>query len=69
LHLRPEKPAHHTSTLMGKSPEERITPGIGREIAQRTGVKALLVGSIVGMVSQYVVTFDSFNSYSGDTFA
>jgi len=69
LNVVSDERARQTLTLMGKSPEERITPGIGREIAQRTGVKALLVGSIAGMGSQYVVTLDAFNSASGDTLA
>jgi len=55
--------------MMGKSPEERITPGIGREIAQRTAVKAFLVGSIAGMGSQYVVTLGAVNAATGDTLA
>lgn len=69
LNVVSDERARHTLTLMGKSPDERITPGIGREIAQRTGVKALLVGSIAGMGSQYVVTLDALNSASGDTLA
>jgi eukaryotic-like serine/threonine-protein kinase len=69
LNVVSDERARQTLTLMGKSPEERITPGIGREIAQRTGVKALLVGSIAGMGSQYVVTLDALNSASGDTLA
>jgi eukaryotic-like serine/threonine-protein kinase len=69
LNVVSDERARHTLTLMGKSPDERITPGIGREIAQRTGVKALLVGSIAGMGSQYVVTLDAVNAVTGDTLA
>ncbi len=69
LNVVSDERARHTLTLMGKSPDERITPGIGREIAQRTGVKALLVGSIAGMGTQYVVTLDAINAASGDTLA
>jgi len=54
---------------MGKSPDERITAGIGREIAQRTGVKGLLVGSIASLGSQYIVTLDAINGTNGDTLA
>src|SRR5439155_3760673 len=35
-----------TLKLMGKSPGERITSEIGREICQRRGVKVLLASSI-----------------------
>ena len=69
LNVVSDERARHTLTLMGKSPEERVTPGIGREIAQRTGVKALLVGSIAGMGTQYVVTLDALNAATGDTLA
>ena len=54
---------------MGKPADERITAAIGREIAQRTGVKALLVGSIGGMGTQYVVTLNAVNAASSDTLA
>jgi serine/threonine protein kinase/tetratricopeptide (TPR) repeat protein len=69
LNVVSDERARQTLTLMGKSPDERISPGIGREIAQRTSVKALLVGSIAGLGSQYVVTLDAINAASGDTLA
>jgi eukaryotic-like serine/threonine-protein kinase len=62
-----DESARHTLTLMGKSPDERITVGIGREIAQRRGAKALIAGSIAGLGSQYVVTLDAVNAATGDT--
>jgi len=69
LNVVSDERARQTLILMGKSPEERITPGIGREIAQRTGVKVFLVGSIAGMGSQYVVTLGAVNAATGDTLA
>jgi serine/threonine protein kinase/tetratricopeptide (TPR) repeat protein len=69
LNVVSDEKARQTLTLMGKSTDERITPAIGREIALRTGVKALLVGSIAGMGSQYVVTLDAVNAASSDTLA
>jgi len=69
LNVVSDEKAWHTLTLMGKSADERITPGIGREIGQRTGTKALIVGSIGGMGSQYVVTLDALNVATGDTLA
>ena len=64
-----DEKARQTLTLMGKPADERITSAIGREIAQRTGVKALLVGSIGGMGTQYVVTLDAVNAANSDTLA
>jgi len=69
LNVVSDERARQTLTMMGKTADERITPGIGREIAQRTGVKAVLVGSIASMGSQYVVTLGAINSVSGDTLA
>ena len=69
LNVVSDEKARQTLTLMGKPSDERITPAIGREIAQRTGVKALLVGSIAGLGSQYVVTLDAVNAANSDTLA
>ena len=69
LNVVSDEKVRQTLAMMGKSSEERITPAIGREIAQRTGVKALLTGSIAGMGSQYVVTLDALNAGTGDTLA
>jgi eukaryotic-like serine/threonine-protein kinase len=69
LNVVSDEKVRQTLSLMGKSPDERITAGIGREIAQRTGVKALLTGSIASLGSQYVVTLDALNGTNGDTLA
>ncbi|HKU24037.1 MAG TPA: serine/threonine-protein kinase, partial [Candidatus Sulfotelmatobacter sp.] len=69
LNVVSDERARQTLALMGKSPEERITSSVGREIAQRTGVKALITGSIAALGSQYVLTLDAVNTASGDTLA
>jgi eukaryotic-like serine/threonine-protein kinase len=69
LNVVSDEKARQTLTLMGKPTDERITPAIGREIAQRIGVKALLVGSIAGLGTQYVVTLDAVNAANSDTLA
>ena len=69
LNVVSEEKARATLTLMGKPTDERITSSIGREIAQRTGAKAVLVGSIAGLGTQYVVTLDAVNSATGDSIA
>src|SRR5438876_5072535 len=45
LNVLPDERARQTLKLMGKSPGERITSEIGREICQRRGVKVLLASS------------------------
>jgi len=69
LNVVSDERVRQTLAMMGKSPDERITAGIGREIAQRAGVKAMLTGSIAGIGSQYVVTLDAVNAATGDTLA
>src|SRR5262249_11889304 len=69
LNVVSDEKTRATLTLMGKPAEERITSAIGREIAQRTGAKAVLVGSIAGLGNQYVVSLDALNAASGDTLA
>ena len=69
LNVFSDEKSRQTLKLMGKSSDERITADIGREICQRNGVKALLVGSIANLGSQYVITLDAINAASGDTLA
>jgi tetratricopeptide (TPR) repeat protein len=69
LNVVSDEKVYQTLSLMGKAPDERITAVIGREIAQRNGVRALLVGSIASLGSQYVVTLDAMNATNSDTLA
>jgi serine/threonine protein kinase/tetratricopeptide (TPR) repeat protein len=69
LNVLSDQKVRQTLTLMGKSPDERVTAEIGREICQRDGVKALLTGSIANVGSQYILTLDAINSATGDTLA
>jgi tetratricopeptide (TPR) repeat protein len=55
--------------FMGRSPDERVTREVGREICQRQGLKALLMSSISGLGSHYVITLEAINAQSGDTIA
>jgi eukaryotic-like serine/threonine-protein kinase len=69
LNVFPDARVRNTLALMGKSPDDRITTDMGREICQRNGVKALLTGSIANLGSQYLVTLDAINAATGDTLA
>jgi DNA-binding winged helix-turn-helix (wHTH) protein/tetratricopeptide (TPR) repeat protein len=55
LNILPLAKVQETLHLMGRSPEERLTPELGRELCQRVGGKALLSGSIAKLGSQYVI--------------
>jgi serine/threonine protein kinase/tetratricopeptide (TPR) repeat protein len=55
--------------FMDKSPDERVTPEIAREICERQGIKAMLVGRISGVGSHYLISLDAQNAQSGDNIA
>jgi eukaryotic-like serine/threonine-protein kinase len=67
LNVFPDARVRQTLKFMGKTGDERITTEIGREICQRDGIKAMLVGSIASLGSQYVITLDAVNAASGDS--
>ena len=58
-----------TLKLMGRSPDDRLTANVTREVCQRTGSKAMLTGSIAGLGSQYVVGVKALNCNTGDVLA
>ncbi|HEV3219553.1 MAG TPA: protein kinase, partial [Candidatus Acidoferrales bacterium] len=67
LNVFPEQRVQRTLKLMGRTADARVTQEIGREICEREGIKAMLVGSIANLGSQYVVTLAVVNSRSGET--
>lgn len=58
-----------TLRLMGRSPDEKVTREIGREICQRRGLKALVLGSIAKFDRNYSITLEAINSQTGETIA
>ncbi len=69
LNLFSDTRARQTLRLMGRSPDERVTAEVGREICQRQGLKALITGSIASLGSHYVLTLEALNSQSGEVLA
>jgi serine/threonine protein kinase/tetratricopeptide (TPR) repeat protein len=69
LNIFPESRIHEALRFMGRSPDERVTSAVAREICLREGVKAMLTGSISSLGSHYVVTLEAVNSQSGDSLA
>src|SRR5208337_5223265 len=61
LSLISERRVNETLKLMGRSPGERLTTEVTREVCQRTGSKAMLTGSIAGLGSQYVIGLRAVN--------
>ena len=69
LNLFPEDRVRETLRFMGRSPDDRITRDVGREICERQGLKAMLTGSIASLGSHYVITLEAVNPRSGDPIA
>jgi eukaryotic-like serine/threonine-protein kinase len=69
LNVVSEQKVRATLKLMGRSQEERLTTELARDLAQRTSSKAVLVGNIAQLGTQYVVTVNAINAVNGDTIA
>jgi tetratricopeptide (TPR) repeat protein len=67
LNVFPEQKIRQTLQFMGRSPTDRITADVGREISLRDGIKAMLNGSIDSVGGQYVITLEATNVSSGDS--
>ena len=60
---------HDTLKLMEKSPDADVTRDVARQICERLGIKAMLIGTIAGVGNRYVITLDALNAETGDTIA
>jgi eukaryotic-like serine/threonine-protein kinase len=67
LNLVSQQEVDQTLKLMGRPPDTRITPEIGREICLRDNIQAMVHGSIAGLGSQYVVTLEAVNAANGNS--
>ena len=55
--------------FLDRSPSERITRDLARDICVRQGLKAFLTGSISSVGSHYLITIEALNAQSGDAIA
>jgi serine/threonine protein kinase/tetratricopeptide (TPR) repeat protein len=69
LNLVPEDRVRETLRFMGRSPDDRITKDIGREICVRQGIKAMLTGSIANIGSHYNIILEAIDTRSGAAIA
>ncbi|HAF23842.1 MAG TPA: hypothetical protein DCK93_13220, partial [Blastocatellia bacterium] len=69
LDIFPDARVRQTLRLMDRSPDDRVTKEIAREICQRQGLKAFLAGSISNLGSSYVIALEAVNGQSGDVIA
>ena len=69
LNVIPQQRVRETLRFMNRSPEERITGAVAREICQRESIKAMLTGSIAPLGSHYVISVGAANCVNGDSLA
>jgi DNA-binding winged helix-turn-helix (wHTH) protein/tetratricopeptide (TPR) repeat protein len=69
LNIFPAARLRRTLQLMGRSPDEKVTPTVAREICERQGLKAYIYGSIVPLGSHYAITLEGANGHDGATLA
>ncbi|HEY7183861.1 MAG TPA: protein kinase, partial [Blastocatellia bacterium] len=69
LNIFPEERARETLSLMERPRDGKITRELGREICQRRGIKALLVGTIASLGRNYVITLEAVNGQNGEEIA
>ena len=69
LNILSEDKVRQTLREMTRSPNERLTQDLAREVCQRAGSKAYLAGSIAALGTQYVIGLEALNCASGDVLA
>ena len=58
-----------TLKQMTRPPDTPLTPGVAREICQRSGSKAYIAGAIAGLGNDYVLGLKAVNCHNGDILA
>ena len=69
LNIFPDQRVEETLQQMGRSPDERVTKDVAREICERHGIKAMLTGSVASLGSRYVIGLEAINAQTGDVIA
>jgi serine/threonine protein kinase/tetratricopeptide (TPR) repeat protein len=69
LNVVPASQVRSTLQLMERSPNEPVTAAVARDVCERLGVKAIMLGSIAPLASAYVITLEAQACRTGDTLA
>ena len=69
LNVVPASQVRSALQLMERSPNEPLTAAVARDLCERLGVKAIMLGSIAPLASAYVITLDAQACRTGDTLA
>lgn len=67
LSLISDQKIRQTLQLMGKPPDQKLTPELTREVCERTGSAAMLTGSIASLGTRYVLGLRAVTCSTGDT--
>ena len=66
LNIVSDRKVTSTLLLMGRSADERVSGETARELCQRVASKAMLVGTISALDSEYLIGLQAINCVSGD---
>jgi Tfp pilus assembly protein PilF len=69
LNILSEEKVRQTLRQMTRSPGERLTQDLAREVCQRAESKAYMAGSIAALGTQYVIGLQALSCASGDVLA
>jgi eukaryotic-like serine/threonine-protein kinase len=69
LNILPDQKIREELRLMSRPPNDRVTQEVAQEVCQRAGSKAVLVGSIANLGSQYVIGLKTVNCQTGESIA
>src|SRR6185436_20731491 len=69
LNIYTDERVRETLGFMGRSPDDRLTRDVAREICERAGLKAMVVGSIAPIGSHYVIAIEAVNVHTSDVLA
>ncbi len=69
LNLVSQEDVAATLKLMGRTPGDRLTQEVGREVCQRVGSKAVVEGSIATLGQQYLIALNAVDCTTGQALA
>ena len=69
LNVLSDNRVRETLGFMNRAADSPITPAVAREICQRQGIKAVMLGSIASLGSTYVITLTAEGCANGDVLA
>jgi tetratricopeptide (TPR) repeat protein len=67
VNVFPEERVRDTMKYMGRSPDERLTVVLARQVCRREGLKAMMEGSVAALGSEYTIALSATNCSTGDS--